>query len=437
MKFTRPHTALTLLACLITPWAGAGGTLTREESDLAAWIVGHATEAEALLAETVNINSGTLNPAGVRRVGERLGREFAAIGFETEWVEQPAAMQRGGHLIARHTGDRGRKILLIGHLDTVYEADDSFQAYSAEGDIARGPGVYDMKSGNVILLHALRGLAAQGLLEGLQVTVVLTGDEESPGEPLAESRRHLIEAGRWAEVALGFESGVQEDGEEWATVARRSSSDWVLEVTGRQAHSAGIFNDSTGAGAIFEASRILNGFYDEVRGERYLTFNAGTILGGTEVSYDPAGSRGTAYGKTNVVPSKVLVHGGLRTISEDQTQRAREAMRRVVERHLPHTDATVSFNDSYPAMAPTAGNERLRVMLSDINVALGRKPMPAFDPARRGAADISFVAPYTDALAGLGGYGQGAHSPDEQFYLSSLPVAAQRAAILIHRLGAQ
>lgn len=437
MKFSQSCAALVLTACMIAPWAVADGALTVEERRLAAWIEAHATEAEALLEETVNINSGTLNPEGVRRVGERLGREFEAIGFVTEWVEQPAAMKRGGHLIARHAGTRGRKVLLIGHLDTVYEADDSFQAYATEGDIARGPGVYDMKSGNVILLHALRGLAAQGLLEGLQVTVVLTGDEESPGEPLAESRRHLIEAGRWADVALGFESGVEEDGEEWATVARRSSSDWVLEVTGKQAHSAGIFNESTGAGAIFEASRILAGFYDEVRGERYLTFNAGTILGGTEVSYDPEGSRGTAYGKTNVVPSKVVVHGGLRTISEDQTQRAREAMRRVVERHLPHTAATISFNDSYPAMAPTDGNERLRVMLSDINVALGRKPMPAFDPARRGAADISFVAPYTDALAGLGGYGEGAHSPNESFHLSSLPVAAQRAAILIHRLGLQ
>ncbi len=437
MKFTPCGAAYVLLACLISPWAVADDALTPEERGLADWILEHAPEAEALLEDTVNINSGTLNPVGVRRVGERLGREFEALGFVTEWVEQPAAMKRGGHLIARHEGKRGRKMLLIGHLDTVYEADDTFQAYSAEGDVARGPGVYDMKSGNVILLHALRGLAAQGLLEGLQVTVVLTGDEESPGEPLAESRRHLIEAGLWADVALGFESGVQEDGEEWATVARRSSSDWVLEVTGKQAHSAGIFNESTGAGAIFEASRILNGFYDEVRGERYLTFNAGTILGGTEVSYDPEGSRGSAYGKTNVVPSKVVVHGGLRTISEEQTERARTAMRRVVQSHLPHTDATISFNDSYPAMAPTEGNERLRVMLSDINVALGRKPMPAFDPARRGAADISFVAPHADALAGLGGYGEGAHSPDERFFLSSLPVAAQRAAILIHRLGLQ
>lgn len=437
MKFIQSRAVLVLAACLTPSWALAEGSLTVEERGLAAWILQHAAEAEAILEETVNINSGTLNPEGVRQVGERLGREFEAIGFVTEWVEQPAAMKRGGHLIARHAGDRGRKVLLVGHLDTVYEADDSFQAYVAEGDIARGPGVLDMKSGNVILLHALRGLAAQGLLTGLQVTVVLTGDEESPGEPLAESRRHLIEAGRWADVALEFESGVREDGEEWATVARRSASDWVLEVTGKQAHSAGIFNESTGAGAIFEASRILAGFYEEVRGERYLTFSAGTLLGGTEVSYDPEGSRGHAYGKTNVVPSRVVVHGDLRTLSEDQTQRAREAMRRVVARHLPRTDATLRFNDSYPAMAPTEGNERLRVMLSDINVALGRKPMPAFDPARRGAADISFVAPHTDALAGLGGYGEGAHSPDELFYLSSLPVAAQRAAILIHRLGRQ
>ena len=73
--------------------------------------------------------------------------------------------------------------------------------------------------------------------------------------------------------------------------------------------------------------------------------------------------------------------------------------------------------------------------LSAINVALGRKPMPALDPSRRGAADISFVAPYADALAGLGGIGGGGHTPDEYVRLSSIPLAIKRAAILIYRLS--
>jgi glutamate carboxypeptidase len=110
-------------------------------------------------------------------------------------------------------------------------------------------------------------------------------------------------------------------------------------------------------------------------------------------------------------------------------------MRRIVNDNLPHTDAEIVFEDSYPPMPPTAGNRRLQAILSDINVALGRGPMPALDPSRRGAADISFVAPYADALAGLGGLGEGGHTPDESFDLRSMPLAVKRAALLLYRLS--
>ncbi|MCH7503678.1 MAG: M20/M25/M40 family metallo-hydrolase, partial [Proteobacteria bacterium] len=265
--------------------------------------------------------------------------------------------------------------------------------------------------------------------------VAYTGDEEKSGRPLSISRKHLIEAAQWADVALGFESAITEDGADWATIARRSSSSWTLEVSGTQAHSSGIFGDDVGAGAIFEVSRILNQFYEDVRGEEHLTFNAGTIQGGTDVEYDRQQNRGRTFGKTNVIPRKVIVHGGIRTISEAQLERARDMMRQVVANHLPHTSAVIEFEDSYPPMSPTAGNQRLQAMLSDINQALGRGPMPALDPSKRGAADISFAAPYADSLAGLGALGEGGHTPDESLDLSSLPLAIKRAAILIYRLS--
>jgi len=265
--------------------------------------------------------------------------------------------------------------------------------------------------------------------------VAFTGDEESTGKPIELSRKDLIEAGQWADVALGFEGGVEYDGKEWATIARRSASGWCLEVTGRQAHSSGIFGDKTGAGAIFEAARILNGFYEEVRGEQYLTFNAGTIMGGTEVDGGCKQAQGRVFGKTNVVPNRVVVRGGMRTISDQQLQQAREAMRAVVARNLPVTEASINFIDSYPAMAPTDGNRQLRDKLSSINQDLGREAMPILDASRRGAADISFVAPYTDGLAGMGAYGKGGHTPHESLDLDSLPIAIQRAAILMYRLS--
>ena len=413
----------------------ASQSLDANESAIVSWTESHTEEAIDLLERLVNINSGSLNKQGVKDVGSILRSELDALDFETRWVDFPAEMRRGGHLFAKHGGNRGKKILLIGHLDTVFEPDDDFQAFSRDGSKAIGPGVEDMKSGDVIIIYALKALQQAGVLEGSQLVVAFTGDEESTGKPLSLSRKELIEAGKWADVALGFEAGINYQGREWVTISRRSASNWCLEVSGKQAHSAGIFNDRTGAGAIFEAARILDDFYDEVRGEEYLTFNAGTILGGTEVEGDCTTPQGRAFGKTNVVPNRVIVRGGMRTISQQQLDKAREAMRVVVARSLPLTNANITFADSYPPMAPTEGNKQLRDVLSAINEDLGREAMPILDASRRGAADISFVAPYTDGLAGMGAYGNGGHTPNESLDLDSIPVAIQRAAILIYRLS--
>ncbi|MGA8204257.1 MAG: M20/M25/M40 family metallo-hydrolase [Woeseiaceae bacterium] len=410
--------------------------LSADEQRMTDWIDAHAEEADALLAEVVNIGSGTMNHDGVRKVGQVFARELDRLGLQTRWIDMPPEVNRAGHLFARKEGE-GKRFLLIGHLDTVFEADDPFQSFRRDGDVAYGPGTEDMKSGDVVIVYALKALQAAGLLADIPLVVAYSGDEEKAGEPLSISRKDLIEAGKWADFALGFESAVHYDDTDWATISRRSSGQWKLVVSGKQAHSSGIFTEDVGAGAIFEAARILDAFYNEVRGEPYLTFNAGTIQGGTDVEYDEEQNRGRTFGKTNVVPRTVIVHGGLRTISMEQLERARANMREVVSRNLPHTSATIEFSDHYPPMAPSDGNRRLQAELSRINEALGRGPMPALDPAKRGAADISFVAPYADCLSGLGALGEGGHTPDESFDLTSMPVAIKRAAILIYRLAGE
>jgi glutamate carboxypeptidase len=433
MRLT-PFVLLVPLCLLALGARPARAELSADEAAMAAWIDGHAAEVESLIERLVNVNSGTLNHAGVRAVAGVLERELEALDFETEWIDLPPEMNRAGHLFARREGNRGRRLLLIGHLDTVFEPSDAFQIFVRDGDWASGPGTDDMKSGDVIILYALKALESIGALDGTQIVVAYTGDEESPGRPLEVTRAPLIEAGRWADVALGCEAGARADGEEWVTVSRRSSSGWRLEVEGLQAHSSQIFSDEVGAGAIFEAARILAAFYDSVRGEEYLTFNAGSILGGTDVDYDWEATSGSSFGKTNVVPRRTVAHGGIRTLSDAQLERARSRMRAIVADSLPHTTATITFDDGYPAMAPTDGNRRLASELSDVNVDLGGRPMPELDPSRRGAADISFVAPFADSLDGLGAYGEGGHSPAERLDLSSLPIAVKRAAILIYRL---
>ena len=426
---------LLFLSLLTLALPACGSPLDENEQRMVEWIDAHAEDAIALLEEQVNISSGTMNHDGVREVGTVLGRELEALGLETEWIELPPEMERAGHLFGRKLTGSGKKFVLIGHLDTVFEADDDFQAFTRNGNTATGPGVEDMKGGNTVIVYALKALQEVGVLDDIQVIVAYTGEEEKPGIPLSNSRKELIEAGEWADIGLGFESAVNYDDSDWGTVARRSASEWILTVDGKQAHSSGIFGEDVGAGAIFEAARILDTFYEEVRGEEHLTFNAGTIQGGTDVDYQPEKNRGTTFGKTNVVPRKLVVHGGIRTISQDQLDRAQAAMRAVVENSLPHTNATIEFSEGYPPMFPSEGNRGLLSVLSQVNEDLGRGPMQELDPSRRGAADISFVDPYTATLAGLGPLGEGGHTPHESIDLSSLPLAIKRTAILIYRLS--
>lgn len=406
--------------------------LSKTEKKIIKSIEVNNNEAIQFLEKVVNINSGTLNLEGVKIVGTEFSTAFEAIGFETTWIPMPNEMNRAGHLFAETTGTKGKKLLLIGHLDTVFEEDSPFQTFTRINDsIAHAPGGNDMKGGNVIILYALKALQENGLLKDAQIVAAFTGDEESSGKPLDISRKDLVDAAKRSDIALGFETST---GFNYATVARRGSSGWKVEVEGKRAHSSGVFSDNVGAGAIFEMSRILHQFYTDVRGEDLLTFNPGTLLGGTFVEFDDMTSKGTVFGKSNVVAQKAEVRGGLRFISEEQKERAREKMREVVANSLPQTTAKVTFVDSYPAMEPTEGNKALLVELNKVSKDLGQGEVLAYDPGKRGAADTSFVANYVDCLDGLGTMGSGAHTPEETVNLNTIEALTKRTAILIYRL---
>ncbi|MGI9139577.1 MAG: M20/M25/M40 family metallo-hydrolase, partial [Gemmatimonadaceae bacterium] len=265
----------------------------------------------------------------------------------------------------------------------------------------------------------------------MHVIVLLTGDEENAGDPHTVSRDDLVRAARRSDVVLSFEGG----SDSTAVVARRGSSDWVLTVTARQYHSSGMFGERAGYGAIYEAARILTDFRTALEGQQYLTFSPGVMLSGEKVSYDTTMMTGTASGKTNIVPPTAVVHGDLRFITSGQLDSARTVMRDIVSRNLRGTSAEILFVDSYyPAMAPTPANYALVAVYDTVSRALGYAPVVGNDPGRRGAGDISFVAPILPGLDGLGVFGRGAHSPYESVDLTSLPKQTARAALLMYRL---
>jgi glutamate carboxypeptidase len=413
--------------------AAQGGSLAPEERAMASFIDARDGEALALLERVVNINSGTMNLAGVREVGRVFRAELDALGFQTRWVDG-ARFRRAGHLVADHPG-AGPRILLIGHLDTVFEADSPFQKMERiDGRYARGPGIIDMKGGNVVMIQALKALQSIGALKAMNLVVVMTGDEELTGEPLSAAREALVAAAKGADIAIGFEDGPGDP--KTAVIARRGTTGWQLRVKGKPAHSSQIFRADIGAGAIYEAARILTAFRETLAGEPHLTFNPGVMLGGTSVEFDAAQSRGTAFGKENVIAEHAVVAGDLRTLSAGQLEKAQKAMTAIVAASLPHTEATLTFDEGYPPLAPTDGNRKLLALYDRASQDVGAGAVAAVDPDRAGAADVSFVAGEVPMiLDGVGLMGHSDHTPQETADLATLPSQTKRAAVFLYRLS--
>jgi len=435
----------------------AATTLSKEEQKVMDYIDANMPRAIALLKESVDINSGTLNIEGVKKVGAIFAREFEKANFKTKWVPMPDSLRRAGHLVASIGFDadqnattsekktsskkkteltktnKGKKLFLIGHLDTVFEPDMPANPFTMINDsTATGQGVTDMKGGDVVMIIALQALQAQGLLKDANIIAYLTGDEEHAGYPREVSRGDFIETAKQTEIALAFEGA---NGLNSVATARRGASGWLLNVKAKTGHSSGVFTAGAGYGAIYEAARIVNEFRVQLSTEKYLTFNPGVFIGGSEMNYDETKATGTAIGKTNIISPAVTVTGDLRFLTEEQKINARKKMQAIVDNSLAGTKATIDFQDGIPSMAPTEGNNKVLEVINGVTKDMGVGPTTAGDPGSRGAGDISYIAAYVDCIDGLGSSGRGAHAPGETINLKELPYLIKRAALTIYRLS--
>lgn len=404
--------------------------LSKAEKKVIAIVDEQTDEAISFLEKIVNINSGTNNLEGVKEVGMVFKEELDAIGFTSKWIDMPKEMKRAGHLLSERKGIKGKKLLLLGHIDTVFEPQGEGSGFVRKDTLAFGPGTSDMKGGDMVLLFALKALHEAKLLDNTQIIVLYTGDEEAAGKPISVSRGDMVAAADRSDIALSFEGST---GFDFATVARRGSSSWRLTVTGTQAHSSRIFTEPVGAGAIYESARILHRFYNELR-DPSLTYSPGMIAGGTTVTKNENGYEATASGKQNIVPNTVIVNGDLRFLSEEQKEMTREKMRTIVKDNLPGTSAEIEFIDSYPSMAPKEGNMDVLRVYDQVSRDLGMGEVKPYDPGKRGGGDIAFIADRIPALDGLGAMGGGAHAPEEFVNLNTLDEQIKRAALLIYRL---
>jgi glutamate carboxypeptidase len=382
-----------------------------------------------LLKESVNINSGTYNIEGVKKVGAMYGKELSALGFKVEWISMPDSIKRAGHLVATKKGTKGKKLFLIGHLDTVFEPNMPPNPFRMLNDsMATGQGINDMKGGDVIIIAALKAMNQQGLLKDASITVYMTGDEENAGNPREISRGDFIERAKKHDIALAFETAV---GMDKIATARRGASSWSLETEGVQGHSSVVFGKG-GYGSIYEASRIIDEFREKLSKEPDITVNPGLFIGGSEIDVNNTAQKGNASGKSNIISPKTVVIGDLRFLTEQQKENARTMMSQIVSNNLPGTKANIKFQDGIPSMAPTAGNEALANMVSEASKNLGYGEVKP--NTKLGAGDISYIANFVDGLDGFGASGQGAHAPGETIYLNEFPKLIKRSALVIYRL---
>jgi glutamate carboxypeptidase len=448
MKYLKSATVLAIgmaSVALAQSQTSTTAALMPPEARMASTIDANSAADRALLEQLVNINSGTMHLAGVAAVKDVLVPRFEGLGFHVRWVPMEKVTARAGDLVAEHpcpagAGHCGKRLLLIGHVDTVFEPSSAFQKYApvtdSAGKDATGPGVADMKGGLVIMLAALRAMQEAGALKNAEIRIVLSGDEERGGVPIEKARHDLIEAAKQSDVALEFEPGSRLQGQDTISIGRRSSTMWHIEASGLSGHSSQIFGEHFGYGAIYELTRILDAFRTQLP-EDGLTYNVGLVLGGATAQMNAEQTGGQAAGKDNVIPPAAIAYGDLRTLSDEQTARVEEKMRAIVAQHLAKTDAKITFDEGYPAMAVTpAGRELLREW-SDASVALGLGSVAEAGPMTRGAGDISFVASYLPGLVGVGALGHGSHAEGETIYLDSIPSQAKRNAVLMERLTHQ
>jgi glutamate carboxypeptidase len=434
---TMRHIALSLFAAFLCS-TQAAAALTTPEKKIVASVDAHSEGDIALLGKMVDLNSGSRNFAGVKAMADIMRAQLEPLGFTVSWTPMEQITGRAGHLVAEHKGSgRGSRMLLIGHLDTVFEKDSPFQTMTRKGDIVTGPGTDDMKGGLVVMIAALRAMKEAGTLNPTDIRIVLSGDEESVGSPKEKARAAMIDAAKWADTTFEFEGLADENGQDIGSISRRGSISWRLSATAKSGHSSGVFSDGSGYGANYELIRIVDTFRRDLR-EPNLTYNVGLVLGGVDVIADAKDTiAGSARGKSNIIAAQAVATGDIRALSNEQADRIMSKMRAIVGQHLTGTSAEIVFCEGYPAMPPTEGSRALLGKLNGVNADLGLPKMAELDPMKRGAGDIAFAAPYTDGLVGTGIGGAGAHAEGETASLASMGRQAKRDAILFSRLAVE
>lgn len=399
--------------------------INAEEQEMVVWLDEREEEMLALLERITNMNSGSLNSAGLDAVAAVFDEELRGLGFSTsrlpgELIDMPScpgsdySIDLADHLLARRPGN-GSRLLLMGHIDTVFPPDSPFQTFRRQGDTIYGPGVADMKGGLVVMLYALKALAAADALDEAAFTVLLNSDEEMGS---LSSRKYLEEEALNHDWGLVYESS----GIDTMTRQRKGIGQARLVVTGRAAHSGGAHEQ--GLSAIKELAYKIVQIENMTNYETGLTVNVGVVNGGEA--------------RNTISPcAEALID--LRYPQPEQGVAAVELWREIFERVYSYpVDSGEITTESYinlhrPPKIPTPESD----YLLDKTIAIGRllgQDIGIVDSG--GGTDGSLTQGVgLPTIDSLGIAGSGAHSNREEARASSLAERAALSAVLMRRLS--
>lgn len=393
--------------------------LSPEESALVAHIRAREGELEAFWRELVDQNSSTDNAEGVNVVGRRMEERLLRCGLRTSVF---VTGKTGQHLLARTRSTEGNRLLLLGHLDTVYPPETppaAFKVDGADATIARGPGVTDMKGGLVVMIAALEALVAEGRLDGRALTVLLTADEEAGS---ATSHDIVAHEATDHQLCLVFETGTRlADGRSTIVTERRGYARYTFEITGVEAHSGNAKRD--GVSAALEAAHKIIALESLNDVDAGVAVNVGVVHSGTTA---------------NTVPGKARLEVDCRfkTVEqgEDIEEKVDEMCDDVVTSNLAGTkrpSIRVIRGGTAPPLAPTDASLRMAQRIIEYGRALGQELVTE---SRGGASDGNITAAAgCPTVDGLGTVGGAIHSPDEWVVRRSLVDRAALLAVTVSR----
>jgi glutamate carboxypeptidase len=360
------------------------------------------------LATLVNMDCGTHNKAGVDHVGEWIAARCAAWDWE---VERFPLSEHGDCWLARLQGNGSGRILLMGHLDTVYpDGTAAARPMRFEGPKIIGPGVCDMKGGLLVGMYALRALQMANFRDFAEIAFFFNSDEEI-GSP--DSRPTYEPIARGMDVALVLESA-RANGD--IVSARKGSGEFNLRVTGKAAH-AGV-EPEKGVNAVVELAHQIVALHNLNGLAPGVTVNPGVIGGGTV---------------SNVIPAEAWVIVDVRATDPAGAEAITQALARLpAQTTLPEARVEINGHISYPPMARTPAVRLLAALARDSARELG---FEVNDVATGGASDANVLAsldlPVLDGLGPIGGLD---HSPDEYIEADSFAPRAAIVAGLIQRI---